>query len=224
LLRTRSVRRRHGLVGILAVTGAVFAPGTAHAAAFDNIVPVLRPGDVTPSGCGAGDLSICLTDNSAVYYYMDSSGEFELEADDKSDVRDVLSSEYSPTHLAIHYDSNPVFEGGGETDIVYQEGSKGLDDDADGMAWCNAKGNETWECDQQYVRIRGGTGNSGTYRNSGLICHETGHAVGLVHGVHANPPVGNENDGLGCMQTPVNSGERLGSNNRENINSVYPAP
>ncbi|MET9768045.1 hypothetical protein [Streptomyces sp. NPDC006415] len=74
-----------------------------------------------------GDGSVnCLTDNATVYYYIDSGGAFELETPDRNAVKAAMSNEYAPTQLVIHYHTNPVFSGRGETDIVYQEGFKNL--------------------------------------------------------------------------------------------------
>lgn len=82
------------------------------------------------------------------------------------------------------------------------------------MTWCNdAVG--TFQCDQQYIRIRGNG-----YYTSSLTCHETGHAVGLLHGDLASPKLGKTNKVLGCMTTPVQS-EVLGKNQIENINGRY---
>ncbi|MDX3696602.1 hypothetical protein PV726_41365 [Streptomyces europaeiscabiei] len=190
----------------------------------DNIVPVGGFGaPMCSNDPDGGDGTVdCLTDNSDVYYYMDSSGEYELESEDRTVVTGTLHDEYSPTDLAIHYDSTPVFSGSGETDIVYQEGSTNLDADSDGVTWCNDSGEGSgtyavWECDQQYVRIRG----NGHY-TYGLTCHETGHAVGLVHGYDASPALNNGTNSLGCMTTPVETFD-LGASNTESINDVYPA-
>jgi hypothetical protein len=63
---------------------------------------------------------------------------------------------------------------------------------------------------------------SPTSANTELACHETGHAVGLTHGIDAAPVESNTASELGCMETP-DSGTRstLGSHNRSEINSVY---
>ncbi|MCG5435158.1 hypothetical protein [Micromonospora foliorum] len=191
--------------------------GVAWAAATDNMYPT-RSYDascrVDPDG-GDGSVS-CRTDNADVYYYMDSGGEYELEPTDRSMVSDTLASEYSPTDLAIHYDSTPVFSGSGETDIIYQEGSTNMPSSANGATWCNAVGGDSvYDCDQQYIRIRGG------HYNKGLVCHETGHAIGLVHGSQANPALSQTDGRLGCMQSPVDIYESLGSNNIDNINATF---
>lgn len=182
----------------------------------DNIVPnptyhvQCTQGNGTPTG------TLCLTDNSDVYYYMDSSGEYELETTDREEVRGVYSRDFSPTHLVIHYDSSPVFSGGGETDTVFQEGSAGMPANVIGMTWCDDPvDGTTYRCDQHYIRIRG----NGWYSDA-IACHEMAHSVGLTHGAQAGPVVANDSSILGCVATPP--GTRLGSNQTGNINLVYP--
>lgn len=196
-----------GLLGL--ATGAAFAETVWNSVPNANYAPSCY--DTT-----AGNGSPCRTDNATVYYYADSAGENKLEAADKATVIEVLTGEYGPTHLTLIYDDTPVFSGAGETDIIYQEGSAGISSDADGVYWCNARGNVAFLCDQGYVRIRGG----GHY-NPGLICHETGHAVGLTHGNNADPWVGQQDSRLACMKKSVGSGTPLGPNNKTNINFWY---
>jgi hypothetical protein len=99
--------------------------------------------------------------------------------------------------------------------VLACRGSSDLPDSLDGATWCNDAADNR-RCDQQYIRIRG----AGHY-SKGLSCHETGHAVGLVHGDQASPPKNNGDEKLGCLENPVGSGEGLQENNRENINATY---
>ncbi|WP_335991229.1 hypothetical protein [Glycomyces sp. MUSA5-2] len=202
------------LATITFVTVAITA-GVAWAAYTDNMYPT----QYANSGCrddpdgGDGQIS-CRTDNSSLSYYMVSSGEYELEQVDRNVVTDVMVNDFAPTDLTVSYDSSPSFSGSAETDIIYQEGSTNISS-SDGVTWCNnAAGPD--ECDQQYIRIRG----AGHYVN-GLTCHETGYAVGLVHGNQASPQKSNSDEALGCMETPTSSGEGLQANNVENINNTY---
>lgn len=198
-----------GFISLFAVTTAAWA------AATDNMFPTAHTGGTCWTGMDYG--APCQTDNKAVYFYMDSHGEYELESPDRSMVNKIIDREYRPTDLAFHYDSSPVFSGSGETDIVYQEGSTGLSDNAVGTTWCNAAGGDGYDCDQQYIRIRG----YGNY-DEGTTCHETGHAVGLQHGNNSSPQLSNTDDDLGCMVTPTSSGwPFLLSNNIENIDATY---
>ncbi|WP_411082105.1 hypothetical protein [Streptomyces sp. cmx-18-6] len=183
--------------------------GAAGAAAVtDNLAPTVK----YPQPCKKG--AVCQTDNKDVTYYMDSSGEFKLEAVDRTIVTNMLKSQYSPTDLVIKYDSTPTFSGSAETDVVWQEGSKGVSDDAAGTTWCDdpVSGNR---CDQQVIRIRG----NGTYDPS-ITCHEMGHAVGLLHGNNAYPMLDREDARLGCM-IAKGYNATLGSNNVSNINGNY---
>ncbi|MFC7587866.1 hypothetical protein ACFQYP_32425 [Nonomuraea antimicrobica] len=189
------------------------AVGVAWAEVTDNMFPTSNTSPFCVKGMHT---TPCQTDNRDVSYYMDSSGEFMLEATDRTDVQNVMANQYAPTDLVIAYDSTPVFSGSGETDIVYQEGSAGISDSADGMAWCDALGGDMVDCDQQVVRIRG----NGYYTPS-LVCHETGHAVGLQHGNVASPQISRTDPALGCMKTPTGGTTTLGANNRGHINNTY---
>lgn len=208
-------------LGLLAAT-LVAAAGAAVAddGDIDNLVPSAR---YSPhcNQIASGDwnnATVCQTDNRDVYYYMDSGGDYELEQDDKDKVATALQNEYVPTDLNIYYDSSPVFSGEGETDVVYQEGNN-IPSTAAGITWCNDEaGGTTYECDQSYIRIR--TGGAYNLRRS---CHETGHAVGLLHGANASPSVGQLDSRLGCMRTPtdeISSGD-LGGNQVYLINHHY---
>jgi hypothetical protein len=154
-------------------------------------------------------------DRQRLYFYMDSHGEYELESPDRSSVNYFIDREFRPTSLAFHHDSSPVFSGSGETDIVHQEGSAGVSDDKEGITWFDAAGGDGYDCDQQYIRIRG----HGWYSTS-VTCHETGHAVGLPHGSRSSPRLSNTDDDLGCMTTPAQTGD-LGFDNTQNINATY---
>lgn len=211
----RPTRRRITAVIAIGVAPVLVIAGVAWAAATDNMFPTSVTGGTCWTGMGNG--YPCQTDNKEVYFYMDSGGEYELEAVDKQTVNAAIDGEYRPTDLAFHYDSSPVFSGEGETDIIYQEGSTGLPDSAAGMTWCDAKGGDGLDCDQQYIRIRGNG-----YYTYARVCHETGHAVGLQHGDNASPPLDKHNDTrLGCLLTPSDGHPDLGANNRENINATY---
>jgi hypothetical protein len=208
----RPALRRLAMMVPLGIVALVVAAGVAWAAVTDNMFPTGR----TVGSCQTEGGQPCQTDNRDVYFYMDSSGEYELESWDKEAVNNAIDGEYRPTDLAFHYDSTPVFSGDGETDIVYQEGSTGLSDSAAGMTWCDAVGHDVVDCDQQYIRIRGG--GEITYARS---CHETGHAVGLQHGDWSSPALSKTDSRLGCMVSPSTGHPDLGANNRENINATY---
>ncbi|SDJ51862.1 hypothetical protein [Streptomyces indicus] len=199
------------VLGTLGIGVASIAAGVTlvWAAATDNMVPT---GASNGPICYAGDSSgsgRCQTDNAAMSIWRQGT----LETVDRNMVANVLSNEYSPTDLAISYPSSAQYTGSSETDVIYQEDT--VSGTAVGRNWCDDTVS-SWRCDQQYVRIEGG----GDY-TYGRTCHETGHAVGLLHGADANPRLSNSNSALGCLVTPTSGGEKLGSNNREHINQVY---
>lgn len=161
---------------------------------------------------GGGGGRVCRTDNATLTYYMDSSGTYELEQVDRDKVTWVMTYQYDPTDLNVSYDRSPTFSGSAETDVIWQEGA--INTATDGVTWCDdAAGG--YDCDQQYIRIRG----AGVYSQP-LACHEGGHAVGLLHGANSFPQISNTDPVLGCMKTPVDTNE-LGSNQVNRINIVY---
>ncbi|WP_340539861.1 hypothetical protein [Nocardioides sp. GXZ039] len=197
----------------------------AHAApATNNLYPTIGGprGELEPRCTddpeGGDGRVTCITDDATVYWYMDSGGPDELERPDRIAVRAAINNEFEPTHLDMVYDSTPVFSGEGETDIYYQESSSHIDAGADAVTWCDdAQDHTRFKCDQQYVRMRPGS------ITQGLACHETGHAIGLVHGRQATPPLDNNDLRLGCLTTPVRTSD-LGSTNTQNINNHWDAP
>ncbi|WP_405615952.1 hypothetical protein OG292_21915 [Streptomyces sp. NBC_01511] len=203
---------RRVAVPTVTVGALLVATGVAWSAATDNLVPTINYNKACYKGV-AGDAGVCQTDNAQVTYYMDSGGSNALETVDKNVVQKMMSSEYAPTDLSISYDSTPTWSGSGETDIYYAEAA--VPGSYVGAAWCNDP-SSTYRCDQTYIRIEGG----GQY-TTGRSCHETGHAVGLVHGAESAPRLSQTSSALGCMQTPSKSGLPLGPNNKENINSIY---
>ncbi|MEU6717254.1 hypothetical protein ABZ897_37815 [Nonomuraea sp. NPDC046802] len=209
------------IAAVLISVVAVLAPAQVAAAApdYDGIYPNdrYRPKCADLGGNPTSAATVCLTDNSDLWYYADSSGFGKLEDLDKLKLGEMLYNQYDPTDLKVQYDYSPVFSGGGETDIVYQEDSKDLDG-AIGVAWCNDRVNgNDWRCDQTYVRIKG----HGYYQENGVTCHETGHVVGLLHGFNTDPEIHYQDSRLGCMVTGMMPPGSLGSNNRQFINEVY---
>ncbi|MFC8824875.1 hypothetical protein ACFT9I_05885 [Streptomyces sp. NPDC057137] len=189
--------------------------GVAWAAVTDNMVPTGATVPACHDENGPDGVLNCQTDNAALSYYMDSGGTNELEEVDRAVVRLVMADEYSPTDLSVAYDSTPAFSGSAETDIVYEESGIGVGSGSVGATFCNDAA-DSLRCDQQYIRILGG----GEY-DYGTTCHETGHAVGLTHGRNAHPQLSQTDSRLGCLKTPSGTGDRLGANNRDNINLTY---
>lgn len=172
--------------------------------------------------CAAGLASdtVCQTDNPGVYYYMDSNGEFELEAEDRTIVENAIDRYRDNTVLYISYDSTPDFgPGPGETDVIYQEGAFGFPDSVIGVTWCDdPEDGAAWKCDQSFIRMRGNG------RITPVVAtHETGHSFGLLHGNRWAPMQPLCDGILGIMRAYVSciDGPGLGDAVRHNINWVY---
>jgi hypothetical protein len=188
----------------------LMVPSSAAASSFDNMYPTGHTFWTCPET--SSNKLFCQTDNATLTVYRQSS----LSSDDKAEIETVLHSQYSPTSLAVSIKSSGVYTGSSETDIVYQRSNSGFASNEIGMTWCDDAVTQT-KCDQQYVRFR----YSGL--DAELVCHETGHAVGLTHGADAYPYL-NNNDGsaLGCMETPDSLKHKtLGARNTDEINSTY---
>jgi hypothetical protein len=154
-----------------------------------------------------GPSQFCQTDNASLTAWREDT----FSSTGKAIVRDVLLGEFDVTDLNVSFVS-PTFTGDAETDIIYiARGTQSA-----GVAWCNDAVSAT-KCDQHY----------NAYNNATpfpeVVCHESGHAVGLTHGQEADPRVSNTDSALGCMQMPppgTNTGQ-LGSHNRGQINGTY---
>jgi hypothetical protein len=159
----------------------------------------------------------CLSDNLTLTFHIRNS----IGANGHANIRSVLNSEYNPLDFNVVEKATPVYTGGAETDIVYYR--EDLPSGSEGLSWCENAVN-AWFCDQAYNRFRVDV-------NPGLACHETGHAVGLVHPVNSTYtgsgaqvwPSNDNAPAMGCMQKPVPVGNngQLGGLNAHNINEVY---
>lgn len=161
------------LASILGVSWSIGTAAFAAAPANDAIMPTANY--ATTCGAGISANSVCQTDNAGVSYYMDSSGEYELESVDRSITSTAAEKWDSATALTVTYDSSPSFSGSAETDVIVQEGAFGYPDNYHGITWCNDPISST-RCDQHYIRMRGNNAI-----NAFVAMHEFGHAWGLLH-------------------------------------------
>jgi hypothetical protein len=142
-----------------------------------------------------------------------------LESVDRDVVAKAVAKYRDSTDLTFTAVSTPVLSGSGETDIIFQESSSGLPESVRGATWCNdAVDGTSYDCDQQYIRIRG----DGAYTQT-VTSHEMGHAFGLLHGPNASPAQSNGTSTMGIMRTPVSAitSTDLGSTVISNINFHY---
>ncbi|MEO3806028.1 hypothetical protein [Nonomuraea sp. B1E8] len=186
----------------------VVTTSTASAAKIQNIVPNSNYNSICVKGDKYGSGNVCQTDNT----YWTIFRENTLESIDKERVKTVLQEQFGPTDLEVHFPSDPVWTGDNETDLIFAEGD--VPGDNEGITWCDDP-MQMYACDQHMVRIQSG------HYTYGLICHEAGHAVGLLHGQNAWPQVGNQHHQLGCMKKTPPYDAVLGSVNKDNINGVY---
>lgn len=202
--------RAHLIKFLAAIALAMFAaPTPAHAHHTDNMYK-------TPNyGPNCGDFAdfqgtFCRTDNATLTVFRENS----LSPGGKATIGHVLSWEFEPTDLTVQYPANGTYSGDFETDIIYQ---RRLDVPAgnEGFAWCN-DGVNSEICDQQYVAFLSDN------PPAALVCHESGHAVGLTHGFEAAPRLSNEDVSLACLRRPVPLEiSFLGAHNVHEINLAY---
>src|SRR3954462_14149630 len=206
----RGARWYSSCVAILAVTCFSATAGSG-AIAADNMYKTSN----ASWNCWDGMMSdglFCQTDNATLTVFMQDS----VSSGRQTTIRNMLANQYSPTVLAVSYPGTASYSGGAETDIIYQVSTSGFSGSTIGQTWCNDAVSST-QCDQEYVRFRG------TLQfDSELTCHETGHAVGLTHGVDAGPAESNTASELGCMETPDSSNRPgVGTHNQSEINGTY---
>ena len=193
---------------IAALTLALVATGC-----FDSMYPTSN----ASWNCRDGDLNngdpgvFCWTDNRGLTYYMQGT----LESGDKTNIRNAMGDSYSPTVLNPdeHNSSEVSYSGSAETDIIYQEGPN-VPTDSIGWTWCDDGSGK--QCDQHYVQW-----DDGLTVTQATACHETGHAVGLVHGPNSSPKVSFTNSLLGCMKRPSGNNTYLSEHNQKQINNTY---
>lgn len=149
--------------------------------------------------------TFCQTDNAALSWYAQAS------ITSTAGIQSSLYNSFDTTDVNVRYEDPPVYSGGAETDVIYQQGA--LDPFVAGMAWCN-DAVDSRKCDQHYVRFV----DSSPSRQ--LACHETGHAVGLTHPTEADPASTASDSRYYCMMNDA-SNSYLGDHNVYEINRTY---
>lgn len=185
------------------MVGAVGAGGAAAAAADQDVlthIDSMFKTSNTTWNCMDGGPSPngnhCQTDNAGLTWSVESS---LAGTTGHSRIANQLNTEFAPTDLTVTFQLNPVYTGGSETDIIYQQGPVS---GADARTWCD-DAVTTVKCDQHYVRFRS------TVFGFGLACHESGHAIGLSHGAESSPQQSNNYQFFYCMRLPA-ANEGLG--------------
>lgn len=188
---------------------------------FDNIMPTSDiPTCVTSL--------YCQTDGYVTSAYPQPL--FRME----TAVRRTLLNSYDLTDLYVYVPRIASTTGPTETDIMY-----GYDESqapgVGGYTFCDDANLPGPRCDQHYILFDGGNicgvvdclppvhdGDGIDWDGlRAIACHETGHAVGLTHGVNADPEQSNSASALSCMRTGGVPPWRLGNHNVGQINHVY---
>lgn len=210
------IRGGHTIL-VVVIALLLFAPTAAHASHFDNMFDSANFQGGYPLCLKQ---SLCRTDNATLTVFQQST----VNAAMRQGVVNTLNRSYATTDLTIVYHtySNVSYEGGAETDIIYQ-GWSTLGPGRDGATWCDDDVDGTKRCDQHYVAFDNGTTSAyGSSAARALACHETGHGVGLLHGQNAEPTKANTAASLYCLKTPVTGADRyLGDHNVKQINRTY---
>lgn len=145
----------------------------------DNMFP-------TPAYSGCSTTKFCQSESWYVTWGYESS----VGSAAVTTISSFIDCCLEPLDLSFAWQSPIVYTGVVETDIVYRR--QDIPGSAVGTALCDNPINSV-TCDQTYV----------TFENSspsgGLICHETGHALGLTHGEQASPHTYLNDGNLGCM-------------------------
>ena len=204
ILSTSSIKNQLRLLGLL----FLFIEGKA--TSQDTLYPTVN----ASWNCWSGTITnaaLCNEDDSDVEVIIQTSVEYTVGA---ANVWNMLLSRYDTTDLHILWDLSPTYSGANETDIVYQTRAD-VPAGLLGITWCD-DAISTRRCDQHYVAFR--TNVPGW----DLACHETGHAVGLVHGTQSWPALIDNAALLECMRNPLAPGvSTVGAVNIGNINGFY---
>lgn len=182
---------------------------------FDNMYPTLNYDFECTNGSQNGD-GICQTDNEDLRVFAEDS----LTSVEEGQIADVLERDYTPTVFDVEWDEDPVYDGDTETDIIYTSGPWDGQGGTLGYAYCDDAKGGTDECDQHYVVF-----DEDDVLTNRVVCHETGHAVGLTHGEDAYPEQNDISRVLGCMVTGATDRDQtLGAHNFDQIKATYPEP
>lgn len=197
----------------------------AYAIYVNNLMPTPEVPSCRTAGPGPNGVP-CQSDNATVTYWMESPIDKTTGTDSTAEaqINATMSGSYNGTDLNTAYDSTPVDSGTGETDIMYRHKIADFgDSSAVGYYFCNdVSGISNTKCDQGYINLKYITNTAAQMR--ALACHETGHAVGLVHPTESSPNKAPGDTQFECMMNaPVAAHYGLGADpNIANINRVYP--
>lgn len=194
--RTRQAFRR-SIVPVL-VIAAIAVAAVAYAA--PNQPKTIWPNPNSADGTCDKNEGLCQTDNKTLTYHTDNS----LDSGARTRVDNMMTNVENNTTFSVSEHTSPTLTGSSETDFIFeQDASKMSSSTGVGIALCDDP-NGTVTCDQHYMYFRHDD------PDRPLICHESGHGFGLVHGDQAWPALTKGDDLLNCMQDPA--AQRAGYN------------
>ncbi|MBI2709471.1 MAG: hypothetical protein HYX34_07225 [Actinobacteria bacterium] len=214
------------VAGIAVVLGLALLPMAPAEAGFvgpfyDNMMP-------TSSVSSCQYRSVCQTDGGSLVVYQGGLG-----AQMKAATDFTLDGSYATTNVGpVHKTDTLVTSGTGETDIVYQYDGGELSSGTYGITECNDPSIGNNRCDQFYVTFNADVLSNALCDTCGrttfqraVACHETGHAIGLVHGPNADPGKSLQYAPLNCMRTDMPPEDwddpTMGVNNAHWANVTY---
>lgn len=196
--------------------GALWASNTTGRVVTDNMFPTLDMNNPPCDGQFAWSSGEnCQTQNSLV-----TANVVTYTGGLSATTRDLIHAwneyHYGPTDLTlIPRTTQGNWEGVNDyTDIIYEHNTDIYP--YSGFTWCVFEVSSI-ACDTHYIAFYTST------PSANVICHETGHAVGLLHGVESTSPFWNDDTRLGCLVAPVAAGSSLilGGQNAGIINATY---
>ena len=205
-----------GNLVISSPVGPIWQTNTSGYTVTDNMYPTSTMNNPPCTGSyGWSGGENCQTQNSLV-----TTSVITYVGGLSTTTRDLIHSwneyHYGPTDLAfIPRLAADEWEGVGDyTDIIFEHNSAIFP--YSGYTWCAFAVSAT-SCDTHFVAF------SSTAPSANVICHETGHALGLLHGVESAPAFWNDDSRLGCLVAPVPAGSSLalGGQNAGIINATY---
>ena len=190
---------------------------------FDSIYATANTSDECHDADPTQPLEFCLSDDATVTWWSDrGDSATAFTNDEEQQIRDLVFQQFNNlTVLGTIEQVTPTYEGPEETDIVYVDSNYPGSENTLGIAYCDDAVEDTERCDQHYVWLNTAHPSfAGVF--DGVVCHETGHAVGLTHGEQAAPAQDSASTYLmGCMATPTGDNTLLGGNNVDQINGNY---
>jgi hypothetical protein len=216
------LRKRQSIAVVGIATGLLVAGTAAYAATGTGGFDSIYPSTTYQPKCFDGSYTngvVCKTDGVNVSAFFE--GTVPSEAITRG--KDILRKQWDdPTDLDVTFPSKAVYSGDNETDIIYQKGPVVGSNRA--QAWCDDASADR-VCDSHTVRFSEALSEI----RSSTLCHESGHAVGLLHGQMSAPKIDDDDDRLGCLEAPsvvatINGKNRNGTtayNNRDQVNATY---